>query len=45
VGEILQVNLPKPRNRVTLADDPAYLAARKSVIDFLYQRHTRPQAA
>jgi len=45
VGEILEVDLPKPRNRVTLADDPAYLAARKAVIDFLYQRHTRPQAA
>jgi nitrate/nitrite transport system ATP-binding protein len=32
------VDLPRPRSRVTLADDPAYLHYRKAVIDFLYTR-------
>ncbi len=45
VGEILHVPIARPRNRVELADDPDYLAARKAVLDFLYQRHTRPVAA
>ncbi len=38
IGEILRVDLPRPRSRVTLADDPAYLQYRKAVIDFLYTR-------
>jgi nitrate/nitrite transport system ATP-binding protein len=38
IGEILRVELPRPRSRVTLADDPAYLQYRKAVIDFLYTR-------
>jgi nitrate/nitrite transport system ATP-binding protein len=38
IGEVLHVDLPRPRSRVTLADDPAYLQYRKAVIDFLYTR-------
>jgi nitrate/nitrite transport system ATP-binding protein len=38
IGEVLQVDLPRPRSRVTLADDPRYLSYRKAVIDFLYTR-------
>jgi nitrate/nitrite transport system ATP-binding protein len=38
IGEVLHVELPRPRSRVTLADDPAYLHYRKAVIDFLYTR-------
>ena len=38
IGEVLSVELPRPRSRVTLADDPAYLHYRKAVIDFLYTR-------
>jgi nitrate/nitrite transport system ATP-binding protein len=38
IGEVLSVELPRPRSRVTLADDPAYLQYRKAVIDFLYTR-------
>jgi nitrate/nitrite transport system ATP-binding protein len=40
IGEVLCVDLPRPRSRVTLADDPAYLHYRKAVIDFLYTRQT-----
>lgn len=38
VGEVLAVDIPRPRNRVELAEDPAYVHARKAVIDFLYTR-------
>ncbi|OSZ76103.1 ABC transporter ATP-binding protein [Hydrogenophaga sp. IBVHS1] len=38
IGEVLTVDLPRPRNRVALADDPHYQQARKAVIDFLYTR-------
>jgi nitrate/nitrite transport system ATP-binding protein len=38
IGEVLSVALPRPRNRVALADDAAYQSYRKAVIDFLYTR-------
>jgi len=38
IGEVLSVDLPRPRSRVQLADDPRYLRYRKAVIDFLYTR-------
>jgi nitrate/nitrite transport system ATP-binding protein len=40
IGEVLNVDLPRPRSRVSLADHPAYLNYRKAVIDFLYMRQT-----
>ena len=40
IGEVLSVNLPRPRSRVVLAEDPHYLQARKAVIDFLYTRQS-----
>jgi nitrate/nitrite transport system ATP-binding protein len=47
IGEILQVELERPRNRVQLAEDSRYLGYRKAVIDFLYTRqaHVEKQAA
>ncbi len=47
IGEVLEVKLPKPRNRVELADNPEYLYYRKEVIDFLYtrQKHVEKTAA
>jgi nitrate/nitrite transport system ATP-binding protein len=38
IGDILHVDLPRPRSRVALADDAQYLGYRKAVIDFLYTR-------
>jgi len=38
IGEILTVDLPRPRNRVALAESTQYLQYRKAVIDFLYTR-------
>ena len=39
IGEILTVGLPRPRNRVDLAEDTNYVHHRKEVLDFLYRRH------
>ncbi|WP_278488531.1 ABC transporter ATP-binding protein [Achromobacter insolitus] len=43
IGEILPVPLPRPRDRVRLANDAAYLACRASVVDFLHRRHGNPE--
>jgi nitrate/nitrite transport system ATP-binding protein len=44
IGEILPVLLPRPRERVALAEDPTYVRLRKAVIDFLYTRHAHREA-
>ncbi|MCV2356876.1 ABC transporter ATP-binding protein [Paucibacter sp. B2R-40] len=41
IGEILSVDLPRPRSRVELSESAAYTTARKAVIDFLYTRHAK----
>ena len=43
IGEIHAVNLPRPRDRVALAENPIYVQARKAVIDFLYTRQAAPE--
>jgi nitrate/nitrite transport system ATP-binding protein len=45
IGEILPVDLPRPRNRVELAEDPRYTHLRKEVLDFLYTRHGHVEKA
>ncbi len=39
IGEVLEVPLARPRNRVELAEDATYMHCRKAVLDFLYTRH------
>ena len=41
VGEVLQVELERPRARVALADDPAYHRYRQQVLTFLYEKHAK----
>ncbi|MGJ8692270.1 MAG: ABC transporter ATP-binding protein [Thalassotalea sp.] len=41
IGEILDVNLPRPRNRITLAKDPEYNALRSNVLEFLYEKQRK----
>jgi nitrate/nitrite transport system ATP-binding protein len=38
IGEVLNVELPRPRQRVALAESTAYQRLRKAVMDFLYTR-------
>jgi nitrate/nitrite transport system ATP-binding protein len=42
IGEIVRVELPRPRERVALAEDPAYVHHRKQVLEFLYSRQANP---
>ena len=44
VGDILTVDLPRPRDRMALANDPRYHHYRAAVLEFLYQRQHRPAA-
>jgi nitrate/nitrite transport system ATP-binding protein len=45
IGEVLKVTLPRPRNRVELAEDRHYVQYRKAVIDFLYTRQGHVEKA
>jgi nitrate/nitrite transport system ATP-binding protein len=39
IGEILSVDLPRPRDRIALADDHEYNRCRRAVLSFLHDRH------
>lgn len=45
IGEVLAIDLPRPRNRVALAESTQYLHYRKAVIDFLYTRQAHVEKA
>ncbi|MFT4278519.1 MAG: ABC transporter ATP-binding protein [Rhodopseudomonas sp.] len=45
IGEVLEVPLPHPRNRLELASNPTYLKCRQRVLEFLYERHRFVEAA
>jgi len=45
VGEILNIDLPKPRNRLALAENPVYNHYRAEVVRFLHERHHAPEEA
>jgi len=42
IGEILEIELPRPRNRVELSDNTKYNHYRHEVLKFLYERQRRP---
>ena len=41
IGEVLEVNLPRPRERVALADDAQYQKCRQAVLKFLYAKQSK----
>lgn len=41
IGEILSIDLPRPRDRVSLAGDPKYNEYRAQVLKFLYERQRK----
>lgn len=45
IGEVVQVELDRPRSRLALADNPQYQWHRKQVIDFLYTRQGHVEKA
>lgn len=40
IGEIVEVDLPRPRKRLALAENAVFNHARKQVLDFLYASHS-----
>jgi nitrate/nitrite transport system ATP-binding protein len=45
IGEVLEVPIPRPRDRIVLASDRTYLKSREAVLKFLYERHRFVEAA
>jgi len=45
IGEVLAVDLARPRRRLDLVADATYTQARGAVIEFLYARHKAPALA
>lgn len=43
IGEVLEIELPRPRNRVELADNPVYQRYRQSVLKFLYEKQSKQE--
>lgn len=41
IGEILEVNLPRPRNRLQLQHNEEYLRCREAIIEFLYSKFAK----
>ncbi|MCD4757569.1 MAG: ABC transporter ATP-binding protein [Arcobacteraceae bacterium] len=41
IGEILEVNLERPRNRVELQTDPEYIRCREAILSFLYEKFAK----
>jgi len=42
IGEVLEVKLERPRQRLELVENATYVHARASVLEFLYARHKAP---
>ena len=41
IGEILDINLERPRDRLALASDPEYTRLRSDVLKFLYEKQRK----
>jgi len=41
IGEILEVNIPRPRDRVALQSNLEYIRCRESILDFLYKKFAK----
>jgi len=41
IGEILEVKLDRPRNRVELQTDPEYIRCREAILSFLYEKFAK----
>lgn len=44
IGEILDIDLARPRNRLALANDARYMGYRRAVLEFLYQKQLKEAA-
>ena len=44
IGEILEIDLPRPRDRLALATDARYMRLRTQVLQFLYRKQLKEAA-
>ncbi len=44
IGEIVNVDIARPRERLALANDAQYIACRQAVLEFLYRKQSHPVA-
>ena len=44
IGEILTIDLPRPRDRIALANDPQYNHYRQEVLRFLYEKQRKMES-
>ncbi|WP_428775885.1 ABC transporter ATP-binding protein [Vibrio sp.] len=44
IGEVLNIDLPRPRNRVQLAENATYQSYRQDVLRFLYEKQAKNEA-
>jgi nitrate/nitrite transport system ATP-binding protein len=44
IGQILDVPLPRPRNRIALAEDRTYNHCRQEILSFLYEKQRKVEA-
>ena len=45
IGEVLEVTLPRPRERLALAHDPSFMELRAAALEFLYKKQVLRRAA
>jgi bicarbonate transport system ATP-binding protein len=45
IGEIMEINFPRPRNREEIMEDPIYYGMRNQALDFLYSRFAHDDTA
>lgn len=43
IGDVVEIKLERPRNRVALADNSEYNRYRREVLSFLYERQRKPE--
>jgi nitrate/nitrite transport system ATP-binding protein len=41
IGQVLAVDLPRPRNRIELAENPTYNHCRQEILSFLYEKQRK----
>jgi nitrate/nitrite transport system ATP-binding protein len=44
IGDVLEVDLPRPRERLALASNARYIHLRARVLEFLYHRQAKRAA-
>ncbi len=41
IGQVLEIPLPRPRNRIALAENPVYNHCRQEILSFLYEKQRK----